>query len=185
MAINWQIREQLMQATFEKAVVIPSHADELASIAKTITANKSKFDAVSAATGIPWFGVACISSLESGLDFSTYLQNGDPLFDKNGNGIPTVHVPAGVGPFPDWEAAAIAALGRGHSITSLGMLLCFMESYNGNGYLQRGVMSPYIWSFTNQYSIGKYTDDGVYNPDAISTEAGCAAILKTFGISSV
>jgi lysozyme family protein len=52
------------------------------------------------------------------------------------------------------------------------------EGYNGWGYRNRGVPSPYNWSGTNIYDSGKFTSDGHYSPSAIDQQLGVCAILK-------
>jgi hypothetical protein len=38
--------------------------------------------------------------------------------------------------------------------------------------------SPYLWSCTIHYERGKYVSDGKFDPQAVSLQVGCAAILK-------
>ena len=57
--------------------------------------------------------------------------------------------------------------------------MTMLERYNGLGYASRGRPSPYIWSGTNQYVSGKYVRDGVYDPDAVDSQLGCAGLLMT------
>jgi hypothetical protein len=45
------------------------------------------------------------------------------------------------------------------------------------GYSRKGVPSPYVWAKTNQYRAGKYVADGVYDPNHVDTQNGCAALL--------
>jgi hypothetical protein len=52
-----------------------------------------------------------------------------------------------------------------------------LERYNGLGYASRGLPSPYIWSGTDQYKSGKYIRDGVYDPNAVDRQLGCAGLL--------
>jgi lysozyme family protein len=42
----------------------------------------------------------------------------------------------------------------------------------------KGLLSPYLWSGTSLYNGGKYTADGVYNPDAIDEQLGCVVLIK-------
>ena len=56
--------------------------------------------------------------------------------------------------------------------------LTMLERYNGLGYASRGAPSPYIWSGTDQYKAGKYVRDGVYDPNHVDTQPGCAALIK-------
>ena len=38
--------------------------------------------------------------------------------------------------------------------------------------------TPYLWSFSNQYTSGKFVQDGVFDPNAISKQCGAAVILS-------
>ncbi|HMJ46521.1 MAG TPA: hypothetical protein VK498_04285, partial [Ferruginibacter sp.] len=59
-------------------------------------------------------------------------------------------------------------------------LLFLFETYNGFGYRRRSINipSPYLWSYSNHYSKGKYASDGHYDPSLISKQPGTAAILR-------
>jgi hypothetical protein len=59
-----------------------------------------------------------------------------------------------------------------------GMLYRF-ERYNGFGYRSRGINSPYLWSYSNQYKKGKFTGDGKYDPNAVSKQCGAVVLLKS------
>jgi lysozyme family protein len=50
------------------------------------------------------------------------------------------------------------------------------------GYKKKGVPSPYLWSYTDQYQAGKYVADGKYDPTAVSKQPGVVAIMKALGI---
>jgi hypothetical protein len=52
-----------------------------------------------------------------------------------------------------------------------------LEQYNGLGYAGRGLPSPYVWSGTDQYHTGKYIHDGVFDPNEVDQQLGCAGIL--------
>ena len=129
---------------------------------------------------MPWWVVGILHSMECGLSFHQHLHNGDPLSAR------TVQVPAGrpktgTPPFT-WEASALDAL-RCDGLDQVtdwspGHALMAFENYNGTGYRRRGVPSPYLWSFTDQYRCGKYTTDGRYDAQAVSRQCGCAALLK-------
>lgn len=143
---------------------------------------KSRYQAVSAMTGVPWAAIAVIHERECSQDWTGSLAQGDP-WDRV-----SVHVPAGRGPFKSWEEAAVDALnncapyaGRNKD-WSIGGLLTKLEEYNGLGYASRGVPSPYVWSGTDQYRSGKYVRDGVYDPNAIDGQLGCAGLLMTMRV---
>jgi lysozyme family protein len=150
-----------------------------ASVARYLTAPnaKARYQAVSAKTGVPWAVIAVIHERECSRDWTGSLAQGDPW-----NRV-SVHVPAGRGPFRSWEEAAIDALvncapyAARNKDWSIGRALTMLEQYNGLGYAARRRPSPYIWSGTDQYRSGKYVRDGVYDPDVIDSQPGCANLL--------
>lgn len=138
---------------------------------------KARYQTVSAKTGVPWFFIAVAHERECSQDWSGSLAQGDPW-----NRV-SVHVPAGRGPFRSWEEAAIDALtncaphAANNKDWSSGGTLTMLEQYNGLGYAARGRPSPYVWSGTDQYVSGKYVRDGVYDPNAVDSQLGCAGLL--------
>lgn len=137
--------------------------------------NKGKYETVSKKTGIPAELIAALHWRESSGNFGTYLHNGEKL------GKVTTLVPAGK-LFHDWESAAIDALQGGYGNVEAGNLKSYLEyaeRYNGLGYRNKGLPSPYVWSGTNKYSSGKYVADGVFNPDAKDSQLGVAIMLDS------
>jgi lysozyme family protein len=57
-------------------------------------------------------------------------------------------------------------------------MLYLLEGYNGFGYRRRGLPTPYLWSFSNNYEKGKFVADGHYDPEAVSKQCGAALMLK-------
>ncbi len=163
-AVRWQDAKLLRQGTF-------------ASVAKHLVEARQRYQAVSVKTGVPWFVIAVIHERESSQDWTGSLAQGDPW-----NRV-SVHVPAGRGPFKSWEEAAIDALvncppyAARNRDWSIGGTLTRLEEYNGLGYAARGIASPYIWSGTDQYISGKYVRDGVFDPNAVDQQLGCAGLL--------
>ena len=76
---------------------------DFALVAKRLIAAKSRYQAVAARTGVPWFVIAVIHERECSQSWAGSLAQGDPW-----NKV-SVHVPAGRGPFPSWEEAAAAS----------------------------------------------------------------------------
>ena len=138
---------------------------------------KSRYQAVTAKTGVPWVAIAVIHERECSQDWTGSLAQGDPW-----NRV-SVHVPAGRGPFDSWEDAAIDALrncapyAARNNDWSIGGMLTVLEEYNGLGYASRGLPSPYVWSGTDQYRSGKYVRDGVFDPNAVDSQLGCAGLM--------
>jgi lysozyme family protein len=159
----------------------PDRAGEVAREAARIRDGKARYEAVAAKfKALPWWVVGILHSMECGLNFGRHLHNGDSLNAR------TVQEPkgrpvAGKPPFT-FEESALDALKCDHfdQVTdwSPGNALVAFENYNGTGYRHKGVPSPYLWSFTDQYRCGKYVADGRYNPQAVSQQCGCAALMK-------
>jgi lysozyme family protein len=150
-----------------------------ASVARHLVAPdaKARYQAVYARTGVPWAVIAVIHERECSQNWTGSLAQGDPW-----NRV-SVHVPAGRGPFRSWEEAATDALvgcppyAARNQDWSIGRTLTMLEQYNGLGYAARGRPSPYIWSGTDQYRSGKYVHDGVYDPNVVDSQPGCAGLL--------
>ena len=155
---------------------------EINSIVVKITVGKARYENIERQTGVPWFFIGVIHLLEANCNFTKHLHNGDPLSAR------TVQVPKGrplgTAPFT-WEESALDALqfksyDKVKNWTVPNMLLLF-EEYNGMGYRKYhpDVNSPYLWSYSNLYTVGKYDSDGKFNPNLVSKQAGAAVILKS------
>lgn len=171
----------LYSQMYAKAKVRDSHLAEVTGTVGRILAFRPRYDLVNKALPtVPWWVVAVIHCLEEGLSFKGHLHNGDPLTARTVNepkGLPKNGSP----PFK-WEDSAVDALRYDHldkeADWSIGHALNTIERYNGMGYRLRGVLSPYLWSYTDQYQKGKFDSDGHYDPDLVSQEPGVAALLK-------
>jgi lysozyme family protein len=150
---------------------------EFIPVAKRLVAAKQRYLNVSARTGIPWPFIAVTHQRESSQNWQRSLAQGDP-WDRV-----STHVPKRRGPFKSWEDAAYDALvncppfASRNKDWSIGGLLTLLEQYNGLGYFNRGLPSPYIWSGTDQYRAGKYVSDGVFDPNAVDKQLGCAGLI--------
>jgi lysozyme family protein len=111
------------------------------------------------------------------------LAQGDPWNRQS------VHVPKGRGPFNSFEEAAIDALANcapnaaKNKDWSAGGALTLLERYNGLGYAAKGLPSPYVWAGTDQYTKGKYVADGVFDPNYVDRQLGCAGLLIAMGVT--
>jgi lysozyme family protein len=173
---------------FGSCVINSSKQEAVNTVRDKIVTNRTRYEKVETATGVPWYVIAAIHSLEGSLNFKTHLHNGDPLTGK------TVHVPRGrppgTPPFT-WEASAADALEfdnlKGVKKWNLSVILFNLERFNGLGYrkMHSNVLTPYLWSFTNHYEKGKFVADGKFDPEAVSKQVGAAAILKALTAASV
>lgn len=173
---------------FGSCLINPSKQEAVNKVRDKIVANRQRYEQVETATKVPWYVIATIHSLEGSLNFKTHLHNGDPLTGK------TVHVPKGrppgTPPFT-WEASAADALAFDNMTVvkewNLAGILFKLEGFNGFGYRTKHpeVLTPYLWSFTNHYTKGKFVADGKFDPSAVSQQAGAAAILKALTAANV
>ncbi len=143
---------------------------------------RKRYDAVSKATRVPWWFIAVVHQREASQKWDTFLGNGQKLNKK------TTIIPKGRGPFATWEEGAVDALvncppyAARNKDWSIGGALTMLEKYNGLGYANKGLPSPYVWAGTNQYVKGKYVSDGKYDPNHVDTQLGCAGLLKFMGV---
>ena len=168
-------------ARFAHAKIKPERQAVIDKTARRLVSadNKAWFVAEEKRTNVAWPVIAIIKEREAGADpaFQKSIAQGDPWNRKS------MHVPKNRGPFKSWYEAADDALIKCAPYAglwqdwSVGGTLTILEKYNGVGYANKGKPSPYIWSFTNQYVKGKYVADGVYDPDAVDQQIGCAALL--------
>ena len=159
-----------------------TRASQVVAQAKKLSANRSRYEAVSAATGVPWDVIAVIHMRESSADFKGVLHNGQKII---GTGKKTTIVPKGRGPFNTWEEAGIDALMKcapylgKNKDWSLGNTLDLLEKYNGLGYQKKGLPSPYLWAGTDQYVKGKYVADGKFDANAVDKQLGVVPLMMT------
>jgi lysozyme family protein len=170
------------QDLFDTCVVSSTSANAVEKIVDQIAAEQARYAAVAATVGAPWYFVAAIHNMESSLNFTRHLHNGDPLSARTKQ-VPAGRPLAGNPPF-SWEESAIDAL-RLRSIHkwsewTVPGTLYQLEGYNGWGYrlYHAHVLSPYLWAGSNHYTSGKYVADGKWSDTAISKQTGCAVILR-------
>jgi lysozyme family protein len=142
--------------------------------------HQSRYQAVSPQVGVPWAIIGVLHAVECGFSFTGHLHNGNPLTSRTRR-VPPGRPQTGTPPF-SWEASAIDALTMEGlpAIThwSIPQMLYVLEKYNGFGYRQQGLPTPYLWSFSNLYQQGKFVADGHFDPAAISQQYGAAVMLK-------
>lgn len=167
---------------FDTCQINSSKLSYIESTINKVLQNKLRYETVGNKLKIPWSFIAVLHNMESSMSFNRHLHNGDALTAR------TTHVPAGrpkegVPPFT-WEESAedalkIKNLQQWTDWTAPGMLYK-IEEYNGWGYRRSHpqVLSPYLWSFSNHYSKGKYVADGRWSDTAVSQQCGAVVILR-------
>jgi lysozyme family protein len=170
------------QLLFDSCLIRPERAPVVNQVAARIVANRGRYERVGKPLGIPWYVVGLIHTMESSMNFSTHLHNGDPLTARTKR-VPAGRPPTGEPPFT-WEESASDALTLREfpkwKDWSVPGILYKLEEYNGFGYRDHhpDVPSPYLWSFSNHYTRGKYVADGSFSPTAVSQQCGAAVLLK-------
>jgi lysozyme family protein len=182
-ALTATLRETY-QRLFDTCEIRDRYGAIVERMATTLVGKRGTYEGIEGETGVPWYVVGLIHAMEAYPPFSMagHLHNGDPLTAR------TVQVPKGrpkVGEPPfTWAESAVDALrferfDRWSDWTVPGILYK-LERYNGWGYRQHHpeVLTPYLWSFTNHYTRGKYTSDGRFSDTAVSKQCGAAALLR-------
>jgi lysozyme family protein len=147
----------------------------------TDSTRRKSYEAVAEETCVPWYFTAIIHGMECSFDMTSHLHNGDPLKAK------TKQVPAGRPnpwlPPSDWVSSACDAL-RYDKLDEkadwdIASMLYRWESYNGwRSRVLYKINTPYLWSFSNHYTKGKFVADNVWDGNAVSKQCGAAVMLK-------
>jgi lysozyme family protein len=144
-------------------------------------ANRARYQKLEDQVCVPWYFIGCIHALEASFNFEGHLHNGDSLSRR------TVNEPAGrplTGTAPyDWFVSAKDALDfektSNQTDWSLPRMLCRLEGYNGFRSREiHGINSPYLWSFSNHYTKGKFGSDNNFDPNLVSQQCGGALIIR-------
>ena len=177
--LNQELKESYL-SIFGACRINDDCLSEAQGIVQKISENRQRYQNLSVILTIPWYVIAVIHSLETSLNFNCHLHNGDPLTGR------TVHVPAGRPVYGNppftWEESATDALrleGMDHwTDWSLPGISYKLERYNGTGYRAHGTNSPYLWGGSNMYISGKYIQDNIYSPGAVSKQIGGLVLIK-------
>jgi lysozyme family protein len=170
------------QRLFDTCIISPGRASTVDKLVSTIEQNRNRYAAVGDPLGIPWFFIGVVHNMESSQNFNKHLHNGDPLTARTRQ-VPAGRPKTGNPPFT-WEESATDSLLLKKLNTwtdwTIPGTLYKLEEYNGWGYrrFHANVLSPYLWSFTNQYKSGKYVQDGKWSATAVSQQCGAAALLR-------
>lgn len=167
---------------FNSCAIPEKHAAQVEKAVAGLLTHQTRYLALADALGIPWQIIAVIHAMECSQNFSKHLHNGDPLTARTVK-EPPGRPKTGEPPFT-WEQSATDALAykklSPDTDWSLAGTLYQIERYNGFGYRLHHphVLSPYLWSFSNHYTCGKYIKDGVWSDTAVSQQCGAAVMLR-------
>lgn len=174
--------EQEYKDLFASCEVRPEKVAQVGKVKDKIVKNRARYSEVEGITGVPWFVIGVIHNLEGSLSFKIHLHNGDPLTARTVS-VPRGRPVAGAPPFR-WEDSAVDALQfdnmTGLKNWTLAATLFKLEGFNGFGYRTNHpeVLTPYLWSFSNHYTKGKFVGDHKFDPNVVSAQCGAATILQ-------
>lgn len=160
---------------YDQIQLPPAIYQQALSVAKFII-NEPRYKEVEKLTGVSSHLIGVIHYREGSFDFTTHLHNGDSLKRR------TVNVPAGrpkgKPPFK-WVTSAVDAVKLDNLTTSKQFRDMCQASvlYNGLGYENHGVNSPYGFAATQFYTRGMYIADGRYSSTAKDSRLGTCTIL--------
>ena len=168
---------------FDSCKVRPDRANQVEwYVSKIVSAKyRAEYEKLEDQICVPWWVIGVLHALEATFNFDTHLHNGDPLTARTYH-VPAGHPKTGSPPFT-WAESAKDALGiknwNNRTDWHLASTLYRIERFNG--FRSReiyGINSPYLWSFSNHYSKGKFVADNVWDGDAVSNQCGAAVILR-------
>ncbi|HEY0003351.1 MAG TPA: hypothetical protein VGB17_00975 [Pyrinomonadaceae bacterium] len=177
------------QHLFDTCLIRPERAALVNSLVTKIESNRNRYATVGDPLGIPWYFIGIVHNMEASLNFGTHLHNGDSLLRRTKQ-VPAGRPKTGNPPFT-WEESATDALKLEglDQVTnwSLPGILFRFEAYNGFGYRMRHpeILSPYLWSFSNHYTRGKFVADGTFSSTAVSQQCGAAILLRRMAETGV
>lgn len=147
--------------------------------ARRILKNWGAYKAVEAETGVPAHFIGVLHMRECNNDMRGCLHNGELII---GTQRKTRLVPRGRGPFATWHEAAVDALAiKGYSAVrkwTPGVCCYEAERFNGWGYRNKGIPSPYVLGATQFYVRGKYVRDHVFDARKVDPQLGVAPVMK-------
>ena len=155
--------------------------------ALAIAAGRERYQSVADPREMPWEVVAVLHELEASCNFRCHLHNGDPMAAGPTTRVPSGR-PPGAGPWT-WEQSASDALdlkeAASVALWDVPSTLEFLEKWNGYGYRNKGIPSPFLWSRTYRsepyepvYRSGYYVADHQFDPKATSRQTGAVALLR-------
>lgn len=175
------------QELYNSMTFRPERMKQAEDTARLILKGKANYERVSEKAGgkIPWYFIGIIHMMECGCSFSKHLHNGDSLAKRTWQvpaGRPLAEPWSGKGSAYTFLESAIDALRlKGFHVQeswNINLMLYRLEKYNGFGYIRKGIATPYLWAGTNHYKKGKFVNDGVFDPEAVSGQIGAAVLIR-------
>ncbi|QPF82270.1 hypothetical protein IC762_21125 [Bradyrhizobium genosp. L] len=190
-AYDFQILKGDYRDKFKNCALRPEHKSEIDGACSFILSPRAKRRYADVADDrknvrkVPWYLIAAIHFREASSNFLGHLHNGDRL-DRLTTDVPRGRPkqrpwpPSPWDPVAAWKISALDALPDLPVVTSwtVEQTLWGFERYNGMGCRDRGIPSPYLWSYSQYYQAGGYSSDGNYSSTWVSKQAGLGLLIK-------
>lgn len=146
-----------------------SHQGEVNSVLSKVMANRKVYEEIATKMGgtIPWYAIAAIHGREASGNLGQSIKDGSNIGSGN-------FINDAVKVLKSQALGKVKFSGPG----DIPALLSAMESYNGQGYYNRKLDSPYLWSGTQFQDMGKYVADGKFDASVKDKQPGAALLLK-------
>jgi lysozyme family protein len=177
------------QTMFDEMIIDTTKQDEINEAIYLIKQGQSRYQSMcdNVNTKCEWYAIGIVHFMECSCDFNQHIHNGNPLTAK------TFDAPSGRpingNPPYTWEESCTDWMNlKGWNrwvdwgITDI---LARLEMNNGLGYRHHGIATPYLFSYTNLYTSGKYISDGTFDINAVSKQVGAAILLKELTIPNL
>lgn len=141
--------------------------------------HRQEWDDVEGRTGVKRLWGFASFERESSSDYRCSPAQGDRWDQVSKN------VPRGLGPYANWGASCVASYRIDHldlvKVWAWLRALYEAELFNGFGYRQFGIHSPYLWAWMTAYrdGDGKYDFDGHFKRGLTDQQCGIVALMLT------
>ena len=123
--------------------------------------NRVIYEKLSVVSAIPWFVILALHMREGGNRLDRSIKDGHTI-DPSTFFVDATKVLRSRA-LPDrWDSAGC---------------LFMSETYNGFGPRHHGINTGYLWSFTDEYTMGKYNIDGHWDPTLVDEQPGVVTLF--------
>lgn len=165
----------------ENAKILPKWRNELEAFQQFVDENIQQFEEAAAFTNVPVPVIAALNYRENGNNFDGHIHNGNPLTGKTYD-VPVGRPIKGNAPWT-WLESVVDCLVdlKKMNLFPWGDDYCKdlekLESFNGWGYRNNNINSPYLFSGTDAYDKGYFVKDHVFDPNKVNKQLGVFPML--------
>lgn len=151
-----------------------AYSDAASIFLRCYTARENEYRQISDRTGVPAKLIAAIHFREAGGNIEKSIRDGSDLNERDfvEDAVDAINNSGG-----RWLQFK-QGIGMGANTANLLAMLQFAEFWNGTGCADNGRINPYLYSGSNIYTKGKYTSDGVWDPNFVDKQPGVFYLLS-------